>query len=525
MSVTVRCGVPKERSVYRLSGLGSRILYGVHNNNRTNIVRAVMERVFYVTREGVSMRTPRPAAGVFGVYGLRGGDTYGRLAEFRRKLVRSLPVLTRIDYEQFIAMYTGRRKAVYTEAWQSLCARGICLYDATLKAFVKAEKVKLTKDEFEFLLDPAPRLIQPRSPRFNVEVGRFIKPLEGLIYKGIGRVWGGPTVMKGFNADDTAMHLVNMVAEFDDWVGIGADASRFDQCVSPEALQFEHSVYLACFRGDERSELSRLLSWQLVNRGVAFAPDGKIQYTVEGNRMSGDMNTALGNCLLMCAMVWAFCEAKGIKARLANNGDDCMIFMRRKDEAHFREGFSEWMLEMGFAMVLEPSVYELEKVEFCQANPIHLGGGKWRMVRAPNRSLAKDAYSVLSLGSGAALNKHCSMLGQCGLSLNSGVPILQSYFQALIRAGGGATGKDCPQYETGMFNLAKGMSSNASPVTEEARFSFYLAFGVTPDDQISREAWYDSWTLDSSIPSRPTGNWFDHHIPEALSTYKFNYGA
>lgn len=512
VSVVERCGIPKVRSVYRLSGLASRIVYGVHNNNRTNIVRAVMERVFYATRNGVLVRTPQPAAGAF-----------ERLSEFKRLVTRGLPVLTPITYEQFVMLYSGRRRVVYTLAWQSLCAKGIHQDDARIKAFVKAEKVKLTKGEWEALLDPAPRLIQPRDPRYNVEVGRFIKPLEHIIYGAIARVWGGPTVMKGFNADQTGAHIAGMVAGMGKWVGIGADASRFDQCVSAPALSWEHSIYLSCYRADSRLELSRLLSWQLRNRGSAFSADGKVTYTVEGNRMSGDMNTALGNCLLMCAMIWAYCEEVGVPARLANNGDDCMIFMPARYESTFRGGFEGWMTDMGFHMVLEATVTEIEHVEFCQAKPVLIDGA-YRMVRSPSQSLSKDAVSVLGLTTGSMLKQHLTTLGECGLALNSGVPILQSFFSALIRAGGGKRGKGTHSlYENGMHHLARGMSVLSKPVSTEARVSFWLAFGITPDDQLSREGWYDTWEFDSSLLARPFEYCLDHSIPLSLSTHLFSH--
>lgn len=517
LSVTLRCGIPKERSVYRLSGLSSRLLYGVHNNNRTNIVRAVMERVFFVTLDGVQVRTPLPAADAFDL---------PFLTLFRKQVVRGSPVLTRVTYEQFVGMYTGRRKAVFERAWQSLCIQGVCKRDAGIKAFVKAEKVKLTKDEWDFFLDPAPRLIQPRDPRYNVELGRFIKPLERPLYEAISRVWGGPTVMKGYNADETGEHLATMSRAFGEgWCAVPADAKRFDQHVSATALKYEHSFYAAFYRDTERLELLRLLSWQLRNTGRAFAADGKVTYTVPGNRMSGDMNTALGNCVLMCAMIWAFCKERNIPARLANNGDDCVTFMPRRFEARYRAEFPGYMAKLGFTMVMEPTVYELEKVEFCQANPVMVGDGKYRMVRNPAASLAKDATSVLGLTCGSMLQQHLTTLGQCGLALNSGVPILQSYFSALIRAGGGVQGKGTHSlYENGMFHLARRMSAEARAPTPQTRVSFYRAFGITPDDQLRREAWYDDWTMDIH-KLHPIEYCLDHSVPQSLSTHIFNYGT
>lgn len=71
--------------------------------------------------------------------------------------------------------------------------------------------------------------------------------------------------------------------------------------MSVQALKWEHSIYNAMFRSDE---LAELLGWQLTNKGFARTTDGLIKYEVKGCRMSGDMNTALGNCMIMCALVY-----------------------------------------------------------------------------------------------------------------------------------------------------------------------------------------------------------------------------
>lgn len=48
--------------------------------------------------------------------------------------------------------------------------------------------------------------------------------------------------------------------------------------------------------------------------------------------MSGDMNTALGNCMLMCCLIISYLESKNIKYDFINNGDDAVLFLERKHE-------------------------------------------------------------------------------------------------------------------------------------------------------------------------------------------------
>jgi len=110
--------------------------------------------------------------------------------------------------------------------------------------FVKYEKTDRTTKE-----DPVPRVISPRDPKYNIQLGRYLKPIEERIFKALGKMFGHPTVMKGMDTDRTASVLHEKWDHFNNPVAIGLDASRFDQHVSLEALKFEHSVYAACFRG------------------------------------------------------------------------------------------------------------------------------------------------------------------------------------------------------------------------------------------------------------------------------------
>jgi len=59
--------------------------------------------------------------------------------------------------------------------------------------------------------------------------------MEKRICNGIADVYGGATVLKGMNANESALELRKMWDEFDEPAAIGADAVRFDQHVSVDA--------------------------------------------------------------------------------------------------------------------------------------------------------------------------------------------------------------------------------------------------------------------------------------------------
>lgn len=87
--------------------------------------------------------------------------------------------------------------------------------------------------------------------------------------------------------------------------------------------------------------------------------------------MSGDMNTALGNCLLMCCLIMCYMDAKSITYEYINNGDDAVIIVE-DIHLHLLADLPNWFSEMGFDMVVEPPVYSLEEIEFCQMHPVQL---------------------------------------------------------------------------------------------------------------------------------------------------------
>lgn len=473
-----------ERRLWVVGGLGNpAVRYCVHNNSLNNLARGIAERVMFERTEGRYHAVASPPERL----------VQARLGEFRRLLLPKIPTTPVVPLEEVPSMYYGRKALRAQQAVESLRVRPLEQRDSRLKTFLKAEKIAFTREK----PDPKPRVIQPRDPRYVVSTARYLKKAEKAVYKGIAKVWGMTTVAKGLNADECGALLARKWARFKRAVAIGLDASAFDQHVSVPMLKYEHSVYNAMFRSPE---LRELLRWQLDNRGTGYAIDGKVKYRVEGRRMSGDINTALGNCLLMCAMVFAYARQVGVRVELANNGDDCVVFMEASDQQRFTQGLETWFTEMGFIMKVEKPVYELERVEFCQCQPVRVGD-TWRMVRQPHRSTTKDSVCILDISTPGGFSKWCRAIGDCGASLTDGVPVLREYYAALQRVGGETSNIDLhPIMETGMSFMAKRMVDTGRTISEESRYSFFLAFGVTPDDQRLIESYYQSLHLAHSSP-------------------------
>jgi len=481
IEVTPRSGIPNRRSIVRFPVVSTISRAMVHNNDLPNVLRALRERVFGVEGPDGNLRQPpRPAEGVFA----------STMEQQKRDILKYLRGSQPITSGKFLEHYKGAKRSRYERAIADNVRMGNPKESAILSMFVKAEFV-----DGDNKPDPAPRAIQPRHPRYNAALGTFIQPLEGRVYRAIAKLCGGPTVMKGYNADQVGKIFATAWNKFRKPWAIGMDASRFDQHVSVDALRFEHSVYIGAYSSctrDEKTTLRQLLEWQVHNEGRAHLPEADLKYKIEGNRMSGDMNTALGNCLLMCLMVRQYCQERAIQFRLFDNGDDATVIVEEEDVARFMADVKPWFLKMGFTMKVESPVDILEQVEFCQTHPV-LVAGDYRMVRNPLVALSKDTtWKTPALVHGVVCSKSASTwlnaVGACGMSLCGGVPIMQEFYTYLLRhprrtrkAQGFGDG------ESGFERMARGMCRLPSHITPETRRSFWLAFGVMPDAQIAYE--------------------------------------
>lgn len=486
IEVRYRTGKPKTRTFVRFPGVSTSDFLGVHNYSTPNVLRGLVERVYCVERNGVLVPPPRPKPGVYGE----------RLGPLRNELVGLLRGCQPITTDQFVGGYSGVKHARYARAAKTVERTGPLRQYNEIRAFPKGETIFR-----DVKPDPAPRVIQPRSTEYNVQLGPFIKPLEGRVYRALAKMCGGgPVVMKGYNADQVGRIVADAWSNFNAPVAHSMDASRFDQHVSPDALELEHSVYHSAYRhlpASQRKLLTYLLRAQVVNVGRSYMPDAIIKYEVNGNRMSGDMNTSLGNCLLMCLMVMAYCRSKNLKFRLINNGDDAVVITEAADGPAFREGLTEWFLDMGFTMQVEPPVATLELVEFCQCQPVNVNGN-YRMVRNPFRCIDKDTTwkQPTMAKQGKHANTWLSNVGECGLAIASGVPVVQALYSWMARhprQHSHAIGFG--NKRTGMEHLRQGLCRGASEVSASTRFSFWLAFGITPDVQVQLEQEWDAMPL------------------------------
>jgi hypothetical protein len=460
--------VRRKRMTMRLCGLSPVHNTMVHDNTIDVLETAIVKRVLLHEVQGEWVKPRLPVKGAL-----------GRLNYLSDALCTKLGKFAAMSRQQFVDTYTGRLRTRYDQARQKLDVKGWRPKYAYVFPFVKAEKsIKRLK----------PRVIQPRRPEHGLEVGRFIRVIEHRVYSGLADLCGGPTVMKGYNALGVAKCICDAWNQFVKPIGLMFDLSAYDQHCSKPYLEYEHAVYTRLFNHRQSRYLDKLLRCQTVNKGYYFGRDGRLRYRVVGGRMSGDMNTALGNCLMVTLVTKCLIDHLGIKARIINAGDDTMIITESHNESLVRGSVDKWFEDYGHICVVETKTARvLEHIDFCQTRPVW-NGQAYVMCRNFPNCLDKD---TLAVSVPHCWKDHWATVGAGGLALCSGIPVMQEFYKKLMSLSDKRV-KTHSILETGMFRLARGMVSDYRPITSESRASFWRAFGVGPDLQCEYEYYYQS---------------------------------
>ncbi len=492
-------GRPSKRLhvMHRLANIPHGDEYTVHAPVLANLYGAVVWRILYVDYGNGAEEPIQPFQGAFELLD-------DQLFEFSQ----NSPSALRMSENGFLRTYDDkpRLKQRYISALESLKYKPLTQQDAEVDLFGKREKTNVTKKP-----NAVQRAIQPRSPRYGAELGRYMKSIEPCLMKGINKTWGLrdkqgrllPVVYKGMNAHQQGDALRRLWDTFDDPVAVGTDAKRWDQHVSKEALEWEHSLYLRVFRGSKRERrlLQRLLSWQLANKGRAHLRDGSIKYRVSGKRCSGDFNTGCGNCALMCAIMNAYQRCYGFRMGFVNNGDDGVVIVERRWLSVIQRDLHGWFEMFGFFLETEEPVYDFNEIEFCQTRPVH-DGERYVMCRNPNTAIAKDQCTVNYPTSEKVWSSLIWSNGACGEALAGGLPVFNSFYRALKRAG--RKGKNYNRFgHDGLSYLSRNMHRKFGAVSTRARVEFWKAFGILPDTQIALEAEWDNTEINWSTQDLP----------------------
>jgi hypothetical protein len=466
MRVRVDGGLREHRRLNAFGPAGGAAQFGAHDRDMATCARGVYTRIFVCKVTGTAPIYPSLPA------------LHQLLLPFTQALKSESFTLVPWTYPRFVESYDGRKRLRYQQAAESLDRLNVTRKDSFVSTFVKFEKLNLSAKP-----DPDPRVIQPRDPRFNVAIGVYIRPLEGVLLKLVNKIFGEITVLKGLNSREQGKIIHEKFCSFHDPVIVSLDAIRQDQHMSVSALRYRACLYQMFYHDDPH--LAELLTMQETLRGYARDKQDYVKYYKEGGGASGDMDTSLRSCLLSCAIAYAYMRWVNVHMSVINNGDDTTVIVERSDVGKIA-GLAEFSKRAGFPMTMGDPVYELEHLEFCQTKPV-FDGTEWFMVRDPHVCLSKDLASVKHLDDETSYNTLRNSVGRCGLALAGHMPVYTAFYKALIRGAGTRVDRDAT--DTGFKILARRMY-NSGVVTDAARYSFYVAFDITPDEQVALEEYY-----------------------------------
>jgi len=405
--------------------------------------------------------------------------------------------------------YTGALRRRYLEAEDSLTHDGpISSRDVMLRAFLKAEKCNALA---KF---PKPRMIFPRSPRYNLELATWLKPFEHWLWGNLTsrRLFGGSNTRvsaKGLNPRQRANLIVRKFRSLPSCVVFEVDGKAFEAHCDAWQLQLEHSVYEAAYPGDR--DLQRMLAKQLVNFGVTA---NGVRFSREGGRASGDFNTGMGNTLIMSAVVVAVLRELKVPFDVLVDGDNALVFLRQCDSSRVCRVFAQEVLKVsGHEMVLERPVSFIEGVRFGQSAPVLTQRG-WTMVRDFRKVLSQGTSNHAHLHDPRFVAPFLHGVALCELSLNAGVPILGVWAEKLRKATVGGRAVDAAihrDYQALGVRTELLREDMFEVASDCARQSFSRAFGVAPETQVLLEemltvpSFGSPWKL-VDPPTR--ANWF-----------------
>lgn len=460
----------RERFVSALCNITSGLELGIYRSSVDEGLAGLLERVFYVS-DGLGgwRRPPQPEKGFWGTV--------------MRKVVRGayLYPVFRLSVDEFLSRYKGAKLSTYERARVELDTYGL---DFRKHCFVGA----FVKDERQ-MRGKAPRLIRPFSAVFNLAFGTFVYPLEKAVYGAIDGLYSGPTVTKGMNGSQVARALRDKWESFGDPICLITDMSRFDQHCSVESLDW---VRWLCTKSlyktrCEVGEFNRLWKQTITTRGLVLCDDGVVRYKVDGTLNSGLSSTSMCGVAIVCFLLRAYCESVGVTHQLISAGDDTNIIIERGDLPKF-VGLADFCLRAGFTVKIDGVVDVFERIDFCQARPVW-DGMDWVMCRNPSIITTKDLLTGKVFRTDLERRGYMRAIADCGLSIVGGLPVVQSFYLMLRRAAGNVAPGVLDR--NGFYYLSQNMSRDVSVVSDEARISFYKAFGINIWRQVELERYYE----------------------------------
>lgn len=253
----------------------------------------------------------------------------------------------------------------------------------------------------------APRLIQARHPTFNVEYGRYIKPLE--------RATKGDVHFGKGNFDEVGSKVHKLSRRYKYYTE--CDHTSFDAHVTVEMLKLTHQYYQSCYPNDPT--LVRLSARTI--RNYCYTRNGE-SYIITGTRMSGDVDTSFGNSLLNYHILKTALKEAKINGDVVVQGDDSIIF----SDAPLGPDFVALLRRFNMESKLAPSTTNIHHVEYCAAKLVYDNAGRPTMSADPQRIYDRYGFCFRPYDD-RTYRKYLEAVSHCNWCLTKNTPASRTW--------------------------------------------------------------------------------------------------
>jgi hypothetical protein len=317
-----------------------------------------------------------------------------------------------VNLEDCMLSYKGLKRMMYQKIYANM--NSVTGPFTAAKGFVKVQK----RDTYGKWLSEF-RVIMYKLKEINILLRPNVVPLERAMYE--HRERGLRLFAKGRNLIDRASDILEIWFSFRNPVCVSIDCTRFDLHHREKFKELERRLLVEV-------GVSEALAHSVLKSQVCM--QHKTRFSTF-SRLSGELITALGNCISASAMTDSYFanNAKNIHYHYYDDGDDCLVFVEQSDE-HVLAGLPAWFEHFGHEMRIDNRAVEYENIVFCQTCPIPYAGG-YCMTRDPRKTIATLLCNKIKPDKVNAA--YYATVAECLLHCNNGVPMVTTLCKNMMK--------------------------------------------------------------------------------------------
>jgi hypothetical protein len=321
-------------------------------------------------------------------------------------------------------------------------------------SFVKAESYATVKHA---------RMINSRSDACKVYMGPAVHAMEE-------QVFALPYFAKSFKKPGELVAHLQSAPKKAHWYA--SDYTAFESHMTPAVLEAVECAVYKYLLSETRPDLAEFMKRTLAGTNRCSTRSG-VRYTVKGRRMSGDMQTSLGNSITNLCLALMVCHEAG---------DDDPFIIVEGDDALVGTNFpldSQLWEKAGFTIKVE-EVESATTAGFCGK----IFGEAGQVIRDPIRFLQTFGWSEAAVGAGRKVSAQLLLAKALSAAFETPhCPIVRAVADAAIQACPGIR----PRWIYDGYHSKPGHVPEFDP-SPSTRVLFERKFGISPEAQILLEA-------------------------------------